>query len=84
MEAGSLLEAAPGPGLKYTAALSIAYGAGVRATTPSRRGAGHAAVSPCGSGLGSTSTAASLAIHILPPFRRSEGSRLRAEGRDGH
>jgi integrase/recombinase XerD len=30
-EAGRLLEAAPGPGLKYKAALSIAYGAGLRA-----------------------------------------------------
>jgi site-specific recombinase XerD len=28
---GRLLEAAPGPGLKYKAALSIAYGAGLRA-----------------------------------------------------
>lgn len=27
---GRLLEAAPGPGLKYMAALSIAYGAGLR------------------------------------------------------
>ena len=30
-EVGRLLEAAPGPGLKYKAALSIAYGAGLRA-----------------------------------------------------
>jgi len=30
-EVGSLLEAAPGPGLKYQAALSVAYGAGLRA-----------------------------------------------------
>jgi site-specific recombinase XerD len=30
-EVGRLLEAAPGPGLKYTAALSVAYGAGLRA-----------------------------------------------------
>lgn len=30
-EVGGLLEAAPGPGLKYKAALSIAYGAGLRA-----------------------------------------------------
>jgi integrase/recombinase XerD len=29
-EVGRLLEAAPGPGLKYKAALSIAYGAGLR------------------------------------------------------
>ena len=29
-EVGRLLEAAPGPGLKYKAALSIAYGAGMR------------------------------------------------------
>src|SRR5262245_14060957 len=35
MEAGSLLEAAPGPGLKYEAAFSITYGAGLRATSPS-------------------------------------------------
>src|SRR6478752_4183701 len=31
-EVGRLLEAAPGPGLKYKAALSIAYGAGLRAS----------------------------------------------------
>ena len=30
-EVGRLLEAAPGPGLKYKAALSVAYGAGLRA-----------------------------------------------------
>lgn len=30
-EAGRLIEAAPGPGLKYKAALSVAYGAGLRA-----------------------------------------------------
>jgi integrase/recombinase XerD len=30
-EVGRLLEAAPGPGLKYQAALSVAYGAGLRA-----------------------------------------------------
>ena len=30
-EAMRLLEAAPGPGLKYKAALSVAYGAGLRA-----------------------------------------------------
>ena len=30
-EVGRLLEATPGPGLKYKAALSIAYGAGLRA-----------------------------------------------------
>ena len=30
-EVGRLLDAAPGPGLKYKAALSIAYGAGLRA-----------------------------------------------------
>jgi integrase len=30
-EVGRLLEAAPGPGVKYKAALSIAYGAGLRA-----------------------------------------------------
>ena len=30
-EVGRLLEAAPGPGLKYEAALSIAHGAGLRA-----------------------------------------------------
>jgi integrase/recombinase XerD len=30
-EVGCLLEAAPGPGLKYKAALSVAYGAGLRA-----------------------------------------------------
>lgn len=31
-EAARLIEAAPGPGLKYKAALSIAYGAGLRAS----------------------------------------------------
>jgi site-specific recombinase XerD len=31
-EVGRLLEAAPGPGLKYKAALSVAYGAGLRAS----------------------------------------------------
>jgi len=31
-EVGLLLEAAPGPGLKYKAALSVAYGAGLRAS----------------------------------------------------
>src|SRR5258708_5216110 len=31
-EVGGLLEAAPGPGLKYKAALSVAYGAGLRAS----------------------------------------------------
>jgi site-specific recombinase XerD len=30
-EVGRLIEAAPGPGLKYKAALSVAYGAGLRA-----------------------------------------------------
>jgi integrase len=30
-EVGRLLEATPGPGLKYKAALSVAYGAGLRA-----------------------------------------------------
>src|SRR5262245_20487279 len=35
-EVGRLLEAAPGPGLKYKAALSIAYGAGLRAGEPGR------------------------------------------------
>ena len=30
-DVGRLLEAAPGPGLKYKAALSVAYGAGLRA-----------------------------------------------------
>jgi site-specific recombinase XerD len=31
-EVGRLIEAAPGPGLKYKAALSVAYGAGLRAS----------------------------------------------------
>jgi integrase/recombinase XerD len=31
-DVGRLLEAAPGPGLKYKAALSVAYGAGLRAS----------------------------------------------------
>jgi integrase/recombinase XerD len=31
-DVGQLLEAAPGPGLKYKAALSVAYGAGLRAS----------------------------------------------------
>jgi integrase len=31
-EVGRLIEAAPGPGLKYNAALSVAYGAGLRAS----------------------------------------------------
>jgi site-specific recombinase XerD len=31
-DVGRLLQAAPGPGLKYKAALSAAYGAGVRAS----------------------------------------------------
>ena len=31
-EVARLLEAAPGPGLKYKAALSVAYGAGLRAS----------------------------------------------------
>jgi hypothetical protein len=30
-DVGRLIEAAPGPGLKYKAALSVAYGAGLRA-----------------------------------------------------
>jgi integrase/recombinase XerD len=70
-EVGRLLEATPGPGLKYKAALSIAYGAGLRAGEVVMLRISDIAPSACSSGSSRARVARTATPCSLPSWSSS-------------